>query len=382
MHTGTLGRIVATTTLAAAITVVPVSAAAADGDGGQLSRATRAAIDGIIADTMQTAHLPGMSVLVRVPGRGSYVQTYGVADTTTGRPFRTTDHVRIASITKTFTATLILRLVDKGVLRLDDHLADFVNGIPNGRQITLRQMLNMTSGIFSYTEDEQFGQDFDAHPTEPFPPSKAIAIIKAHPPDFPPGTSWHYSDSNYLLLGVIAERVTGRPVDRLMDDVVIDPLGLGDTSYPTTPAIPSPHPAGYVAQPDGTLRDVTAVNPAVAAGAGAMISTLEDLARYAKALADGTILSARTQRERLEIVNVPLSPALTTGYGLGLLDINGFLGHDGAIYGFSTAMFHLPEKDATVVVIGNQSSNFTTPSLQAFLRIAQALFPARFPPAP
>jgi D-alanyl-D-alanine carboxypeptidase len=167
-----------------------------------------------------------------------------------------------------------------------------------------------------------------------------------------------------------------------MVELVTDPLGLGDTSYPTTPAIPSPHPSGYVAQPDGTLRGVTAVNPAVAAGAGAMISTLDDLARYARALADGTILSPRTQRERLQIVNVPLSPALTTGYGLGILDVNGFLGHDGAIYGFSTAMFHLPEKDATIVVIGNQSTNFTTPSLQAFLRIAQALFPSRFPPAP
>ena len=382
MRTTTLRRVAVATGLMAALGLLPVTGAAADAASAQLSPATRSQIDAIIADTMTTANIPGMSVLVRIPGRGSYVQTYGVADTTTGRPFSRAEHVRMASITKTFTATLILRLVDKGKLALDDHLAQYVKGIDNGRQITIRQMLNMTSGIFSYTEDEQFGKDFDANPVEPFPPSKAIAIIKAHDPDFAPGTSWHYSDSNYLLLGVIAEKVTGRPIDRLMQDLVIDPLGLSHTSYPTTPAIPGPHPVGYVAQPDGSLRDVTAVNPAVAAGAGAMISTLDDLATYAKALADGTILSPKTQRERLQLVDVPLSPVLTTGYGLGLLGINGFLGHDGAIYGFSTAMFHLPEKDATIVVIGNQSTNFTTPALEAFLRLGQLLFPSRFPPAP
>ena len=327
---------------------------------------------------MTTGNIPGMSVLVRVPGRGSYVQTYGESNVATGAPFTRDGHVRIASITKTFTATLILRLVDQGVLGLDDHLSQYVKGIKNGRQITIRQMLNMTSGIFSYTEDEAFGAAFDADPTAPFPPSAAIAIIKAHEPDFAPGQGWHYSDSNYLLLGVIASKVTGRPIDELMEDLVTEPLGLDHTSYPTSTSIPRPRIRGYLAQPDGSLRDVTAVNPAVAAGAGAMISTLDDLASYAKALADGTILSRATQRERLDLINVDLSPVLKTGYGLGIFDIQGFLGHDGAIYGYSTAMFHLPQRNATIVVIGNQSSNFTTPSLEAFLRIAQLLFPARF----
>ena len=382
MRTMTI-RGVAVAALLLATGMVPVftQPAGARATPPSLGHATEAQIDQIIADTMQQANLPGMSVLVRIPGRGSYVKTYGVSNLVTKAPFAVDDHVRIASITKTFTATLILRLVDKGKLSLDDHLADYVKGIKYGQRITIRQMLNMTSGIFSYTEDEAFGKRFDANPLMPFPPSAAIAIIKAHDPDFAPGEGWHYSDSNYLLLGVIAEQVTGRPISRLMQDLVIDPLGLEHTSYPTTPAIPKPRSRGYVAQPDGSLRDVTAVNPDVAAGAGAMISTLEDLASYAKALADGTILSRKTQRERLQIVDVKLSPTLKTGYGLGLFDIEGFLGHDGAIYGYSTAMFHLPAKDATIVVIGNQSTNFTTPSLEAFLRIAQLLFPGRFPPA-
>jgi len=191
--------------------------------------------------------IPGVTLGIDMPGC-TWISAAGLADRATGRAMSPTDGFRIASITKTFTATLILRLVDKGAISLDDHLAKYVKGIDNGQQITIRQMLNMTSGIFSYTEDEQFGKDFDANPVEPFPPSKAIAIIKAHDPDFAPGTSWHYSDSNYLLLGVIAEKVTGRPIDRLMQDLVIEPLGLSHTSYPTTPAIPGPHPVGYVAQ--------------------------------------------------------------------------------------------------------------------------------------
>ena len=132
-------------------------------------------------------------------------------------------------------------------------------------------MLNMTSGIYSYTEDEAFGAAFDADPTATFPPSAAIEIIKAHEPDSAPGQGWHYSDSNYLLLGVIASKVTGQPLDALMEDLVTEPLGLDHTSYPTSTSIPRPRIRGYLAQPDGSLRDVTAVNPTVAAGAGAII---------------------------------------------------------------------------------------------------------------
>ena len=128
-----IGLAVATVVLAGTV-VVPGGRAGADSGGGRLSPATRAQIDAIVADTMTTGNIPGMSVLVQVPGHGSYVQTYGVSNVTTGAPFTRDGHVRIASITKTFTATLILRLVDKGVLRLDDHLAQYVKGIKNGRR--------------------------------------------------------------------------------------------------------------------------------------------------------------------------------------------------------------------------------------------------------
>ena len=359
-----------------------VPSGVADAEADRFGPAVEAAIDQIIADTMTTSTLPGMAVSIEVPGRrGSYRKAYGVGDVKTGAPFALDGHLRIASITKTFTATLILRLVDKGRLSLDDHLAQYVQGIRNGRQITVRQLLNMTAGVFSFTEDQAFGDAFDRDPLMRFTPADALAIIRNHDPDFPPGEGWHYSDSNYVLLQLIAERATGRSIAALMEDEVIEPLGLEGTSYPTTPAIPRPRPHGYVLQSDGTLRDVTGVNPEVAGGAGAMLSTLDDLTTYAKQLADGTILRARTQRERLDVVDTKLSPVLTTGYGLGIFEVQGFIGHDGAIYGFSTAMFHLPEKDATIVVVGNQSTNFTTPSLDAFIRIAQLLFPGRFPPA-
>ena len=299
-----------------------------------------------------------------------------------GRRSAVDDHVRIASITKTFTATLILRLVDKGKLSLDDHLADYVKGIKYGQRITIRQMLNMTSGVFSYTEDEAFGKHFDANPLD------AVPAVGRHRHHQGPRPRLRARRGLALLrLQLPAPRRHRRAGDRPAHR----PAHAGPRHRPaatsSTPATrrhpPSPGPAAAATwpKPDGSLRDVTAVNPDVAAGAGAMISTLDDLASYAKALADGTILSRKSQRERLQIVDVKLSPTLKTGYGLGIFDIQGFLGHDGAIYGYSTAMFHLPAKDATIVVIGNQSTNFTTPSLDAFLRIAQLLFPGRFPPA-
>ena len=367
--------------LAAAAVVVSTAAmapASAQG-GGRFSPAIERGIDQIIADTMADTNNPGMAVSVHIPGRGSYVKAYGVANVETGAPYRLDGHFRIASVTKTFTATLILRLVDQGKVGLDDTLSQYVKGIRYGQRITVRQLLNMTAGVFSYTEDEGFGRAFDRDPLMRFTPADALAIIRAHEPDFPPGEGWHYSDSNYVLLELIAERATGRPIADLMQHEVIEPLGLTGTSYPTTPAIPRPHPRGYLERPNGSLRDVTLLNPGIAGGAGAMISTLQDLTTYAKQLADGTILKPRTQRERLQFIDTQLSPVLSTGYGLGIFEVQGFVGHDGAIYGATTAMFHLPEKDATIVVVGNQSSNFTTPALDAFIYIAHLLFPGRFP---
>jgi D-alanyl-D-alanine carboxypeptidase len=347
-----------------------------------LPKPDRSAVTALVRQAMADERIPGVNVGVWIPGRGTYVRAFGTANRRTGAALRLRDHVRIASITKTFVATAALELVDHGRLRLSDHLARFVRGIPNGRKITVRQLLGMTAGVYDYTMDAGFTRRLDRNPLLPFGPRDAIAIIRRHRPNFAPGLRVEYSDSNYMLLGLIIEKVTHRPLARVIRRRVLAPLRLGHTSFPATPAIPSPFARGYYAGADGKgrLRDVTAFNPGVAGAAGAMISTLGDLHRWAKALATGTLLRTTTQKQRLRFRTIPNPGGPAVGYGLGIFTIAGFIGHNGAIFGYNTAAFYLPEARATIVVEANKSTNFSSEALDIFVGIAKRLFPERFPP--
>lgn len=190
-----------------------------------------------------------------------------------------------------------------------------------------------------------------------------------------------YSDSNYFLLGLIVQKVTHQTLARVIQDRIINRLHLRDTSYPTTPAIPAPFSRGYFAEtPTSPLRDVTLSNPNIGAGAGAMISTLGDVKVWARALATGALLTRRTQTERLHTVPLGGVPGkISLRYGLGILNVNGFIGHNGAILGYGTAMFYLPSAQATFVVEGNNNNLTSTVPTDIFIQLAAYLFPQRFP---
>ena len=362
----TLGAIVALTVL---------------GTGGlahaaALPRADRQFVDATVAQAMQSGRLPGVTIKLSGP-KGSYEKTYGVADVASNRPIAVADHVRIASITKTFTATAVLRQVQRGRLSLSDKLARWVKGIPNGRRISVRQLLAMRSGIYDFTSDAAFNQEFRRQSTD-------VVQAQRHHPDHPaaqalfePGARTQYADSNYVLLGIILERVTGRSVESVITRDVIDRAGLRQTSFPTKPALPRPFSHGYYAGPDGDgeIRDYTAVNPKVAWTAGGMVSTLDDLKKWGKALATGTLINRRLQAQRLRFGTIPNAGGPPVGYGLGILRFGDWLGHDGAIFGFSTATFYERSSGAQIVAIANLSSNFSTPTLEIFGAIAQHLYP-------
>jgi D-alanyl-D-alanine carboxypeptidase len=364
--------------IAAAAGAAPSAAGPTASAGPHLDRATDAKISKIVTAAMRANHIPGMAVGVWLPG-GRYVRAFGTSDTTTGAPFSVADHVRIASITKTFTATVILQLVDRHRLELSSRLSHYVTGIPNGTEITIKELLNMTSGVYDFTQDPTFLKNYQADPAMPFGPADVIAIIKRHTPSFLPGKGVKYSDSNYILLQLIAEKVTHAPLGRLIQQWVLDPLGMHETSYPTTPAMPVPFARGYYQPGAGSpLRDVTLSNPQGAGGAGAMISTLDDLKTWAKALATGTLLAPGTQRERLQ--TVLLAPGkITLRYGLGIIDLNGFLGHNWAVLGYGTAAFYLPNADATFVVEANNNDLVSTIPTMVFAKIADLLYPKQFP---
>jgi D-alanyl-D-alanine carboxypeptidase len=347
---------------------------------GTFPPAAQAALQRIVDQHLSDLGAPGAAVGVWVPGRGSWVHAQGTADVATNAPFAVDDSFRIASITKTFVATVILQLVDEGALRLDDHLEQYVRGIPNGDRITIRQVLGMTAGIFNYTEDATFLADYAANPLMPFSPEDVLAIVRRHPPDFVPGERFHYSDSNYTLLGLIVEQLTGQTPGDAIDARIIQPLRLSGTSFATSPAMPEPYAHGYDTAPNAAgLQDVTQSNPAVAWTAGAMVSTLDDLRLWVRALATGALLSPAVQRERLQGVTIPTADGVEARYGLGLFSIGGFIGHNGGIPGYSSIAVYLPEANATLVALVNKSGLEGGEADAILWDIAKLLFPERFP---
>jgi D-alanyl-D-alanine carboxypeptidase len=366
--------------IAGVVAVPSMTAAAGAASTKRLDPATIRGIDAIVNATKNGAGTPGMVVGIWDPKRGTMVKGYGTADLTQPQSTITADdHFRIASITKSFTATAILQLVAAKKLSLDAHLSEFVPDIANGDAITVAQLLGMTAGVFSYTEDDTFLTNYFANPQLPFTAQDALSIVRAHEPDFAPGTSVHYSDSNYVLLQLIAEKVTGEPLGDTIQSQILDKVELHATSYPTTDAMPDPYSHGYLAQPLGGPRDVTLGNPGAAGGAGAMISSLEDLHKWAVTLGTGALLPKSVQQERLRTHPLVTTPKVTIGYGLGITNLNGFLGHDGGILGYATAMFYLPKAKATIVVESNSDNVSAQSALWTFIGIAAYLYPEQFP---
>jgi D-alanyl-D-alanine carboxypeptidase len=251
-------------------------------------------------------------------------------------------------------------------------------GIPNGERITIHQLLGMKSGIHEFM-DEQLRKDFAANPLMPFSPRDVIAVVKRHEPEFAPGEKVSYCDSNYTFLGLILEKVVGKPVAKVIDEQVLIPLKLRRTSFPTTSMMPAPFARGYYAGGDGKgeFKDYTFSNPNVPWTAGAMISTLDDLRVWAKALAIGALLRPETQAERLRFGPLADSSGLS-GYGLGIAKFGDFIGHGGVTLGYTTAILYLPDADATFVLEGNQSSMFSNGATEILLALAKHLFPERF----
>jgi D-alanyl-D-alanine carboxypeptidase len=334
-------------------------------------------VDGVVAKAMKEERLPGVSVTV-TGKQGNYTRAYGVADRATGARLSVADHVRIASITKTFTATAILLQVAQGKLSLEDTIDKWLPTVPNANRITVRDLLAMRSGLYDFTAEPKFLRDFTKNPLMKFDPQDVVKIEETHKPVAEPDTETKYTDSNYVLLGLILEKVSGETVEKNITKNVIGPLGLKHTSFPTTAAMPKPFSHGYFAGDEGNekIRDYTAVNPKVAWTAGAMVSTLGDLRKYGRELATGALLPPSLQAERLKFGAIPNGEGPSVGYGLGILHVGNWLGHDGAIFGFSTVTMYEPKSGTTVAATANLSSNFSTPTLGIFFQIAAQLDPA------
>ena len=317
---------------------------------------------------------PGAVALVEV-GDAEWLSSVNVADIASQEPMTPDRRFRIASVTKTFVATAILQLVDEGQLALDDTLERFVSGIAGGETITIRDLLAMSSGVWSFTSDDALIARFDADPMLPWTVDDTIDLVRQHDADFAPGTEVAYSDSNYVLLGRILEEVTGRPIIEVIDARVLEPLGLTETEFPADdePGVPASAAVGYLPT-DGGLRAVTDINPAFGWAAGAMTSTASDLVRWVAELTDGTLLSPELQAQRLEARQFT-GVDIDYGYGLGVMNTKDMYGHDGGIVGSGVIMMRYPSQDATIVVLVNSGTNFDNASIDIFHALLGELFP-------
>ncbi|WP_217238186.1 serine hydrolase [Streptomyces sp. AC555_RSS877] len=318
-----------------------------DGLGPELT----ARLDKAIEDVRRQAGIPGVVVGLWMPGKGSYVRATGVADKTTRRPMTTDQFFRIGSETKTFTVTALLKLVDDGRIGLDDPISAYIPGVPKGDRITLRHLAEMRSGLFPYSADPDFEHDLLSDPSRSFTPQEVLAYGFRHANTFAPGKEFQYSNSNLVLLGLVIEKVSGHRLADFIDKRVLRPARLRHTFFPEGPEFPEPHPRGYTNQTlSGEIEDATDWNPSWAWAAGAMISDLHDLRRWAKIVATGTLLSPETQAQRLRTLPTGYPG---TSYGLGIFESGGWIGHNGSIPGYETVTVYLPSKKATLVLMLN-----------------------------
>jgi D-alanyl-D-alanine carboxypeptidase len=336
------------------------SAAGPDSTGGS-EQASTADLDAALKKSFRESEAPGVVAAVQTP-EYTWVRALGVADRASGESMTPEMHHRIGSVTKTFTATLLLQAADEELLSLDDTIDQYVEGVPNGDKITLRQMADMTSGIASYTADDQWVKEWSSDPYRVWKPEELAQAGIKDSPQFDPGTEWFYSNTNYVLLGLVLEQVTGKPIGELYREQIIEPLGLKNTSFPdqADSSIPEPHAQGYTLQGQSSGDkpiDSTDWSPSEAWTAGSMISTVDDLLVYGRALGTGKgLLPPEKQSERLDsfVSDVPPlnQPPLKgdLAYGIGLGKDHGWVGHNGEIPGFNTYLFYHPELDAVVAV--------------------------------
>ncbi|WP_436791213.1 serine hydrolase domain-containing protein [Yinghuangia sp. YIM S10712] len=275
----------------------------------------------------------------------------GVADIRTGERPAAQMRFRIGSATKTFVATAVLQLVADRRLRLDDTVADVLPGVVgrngnDGSAITIRMLLNDTSGLFEYTQDAGIQQITQQEPAHCFTPSELVDAAIDHQPNFAPGTSWAYSNTNYSLLAMVVEEVTGQSYGDLITRRILRPLGLANTSFPgCSPVLPAPRLHGYTeSEAGGTqIQEATDYNPSFAAGNGDMISTVGDLNSFDSALLGGRLLPAPLLRMMLTPTPGSFPGTDVFSYGLGVVLAETpcgvtVYGNAGAVQGYETWM--------------------------------------------
>ncbi|MCC6712726.1 MAG: beta-lactamase family protein [Candidatus Dadabacteria bacterium] len=343
-----------------------------------LKKIDRAALQAMVDKTATELMAPGALVLLRTP-EGDFTVSYGTTELGAASPPTADTHFRIASNTKTITAALIMLLAEEGKLRLDDPVSKYVPGVPNGDKITIAELLEMRSGLYNYTAAPELSESMDRDPARARTPAELLAIAFKRPPGFQPGAEYEYNNTNYALLGLIVEKLNGKPLAEVMKERLFEPLGMKQTYLPESAdtAIPEPYTHGYgygsvaavltddapyppdivAAARAGTLKpkDFTGLNHSFAWAAGGVISTANDMATWIEALVSGKVLDAEYQRKWLGGFK-PQDPDKPDGqqYGYGIVRLswgpNTIYFHGGETVGYNSKISYDPANRTTLVI--------------------------------
>jgi D-alanyl-D-alanine carboxypeptidase len=373
-----------------AVLAAPADGRAAGGDGAATpSKQRTAQVSAAVRTVMKKLGIPGVILGVWQRGEAPIVKAFGsrTVDLAAGGPgpedMSPGLYMRIGSETKTFTATAVLQLVGAGRVGLDDPISKYVKGIPNGGNITVRDLGDMRSGLVDFTENEAWEAEYLAAPRRAWRPRQLLAASFALPPAFPPGQGYEYSNTNYVVLGLLVEAVTGERIGPYVERHILAPLHLDHTLVPAGAEYPKPRADGYTPAPDDQhLVNTTSWSFSWAFSAGTMISKLQDLRTWAKAVATGALLKPAVQRQRERFLPIPDSPL--AGYGFGLFNVDGWIGHDGAVPGFESLTVYLPAKQATMVILLNSDAEVASNTIlgEAVSRVITPAHPFAFGPTP
>lgn len=323
-------------------------------------------LDAVTDSLMTATKIPGMIVSL-VCGDFQWEKAKGFADVNGNVPMTLNKTFRIGSVTKTFTITALLQLVDEGLVNLDDPVNKYFEGIPNGDRVTVRMLADMTSGIFNYSETQEFEDSLINTPHKIWKSEELLEMAFRNPVYFEPGTEFHYSNTNTIIIGMLIEKLTGKSLSQNMYDRIVNPLGLKNTYVPENYVIPGDYAHGYNNNGDSLTIpyvDVTEMyDPSWAGAAGDIISNVNDLKIYIRAMAKNQLYSPKMQAERMKWIPF-ISESAGLKYGLGMFEIEGsYIGHNGGIPGFANVTAYSPSQDCSIIVMYNAKFNLTADPL-------------------
>jgi len=320
----------------------------------ELAPELRTDIDNVVNDVLTTTGVPSASLAVVKDGKIAYVQAYGYARLDSHTPARPEMRYSIGSISKQFTAAAILMLAEEGKLSLDDPASKYVSGLTRGNEVTIRELLSHTSGYQDY-----WPQDYVMPMMlKPVTPEQILNQWARIPLDFDPGTKWQYSNTNYVIAGIIVEKVSGMPLWTFLGKRVFTPLGMKSIADSNEEALPLSDPSGYFRYALGPLHPAPKEGKGWMFAAGELAMTAEDLAKWDISMIRQTVLAPASYKEMESAVLLKNGAPTRYGLGVAVSLVNGHrvLEHGGEVSGFTAENIALPDDKIAIVVLTNQDA--------------------------